>query len=221
MSLNERHGGFCSIGSLSPSHSVGGQKNEVLLSHWFRAAPWCSCCVWSVAGAALPHLKRLSSVQFTVMCENKLISLFTSHSDVRIVCQLLKHSESSSGSEQCQWPDAGLGSSLHANALRSRSANRGIWHRGEKRITRMSQLHLDCAGELSVCDKACLIKQDRDLGACWELIPAVCFCSVHVLFLFPSAKETLGEGCRLPAACSGGTKQLQPWAPPVTEHATT
>lgn len=51
-----------------------------------------------------------------------------------------------------------------------------------------------------------------------SLIPAICFCSLHVLFLFPSAKETLGEGCQLPA-------QVVPevavsWAPPVTVRAT-
>lgn len=65
-----------------------------------------------------------SLCSLSVMCENKLICLFTSRSDVYIACQVLKHSESNSVSEQCQWPDTGLGRSLHANPHRSRSAER-------------------------------------------------------------------------------------------------
>lgn len=143
--------------------------------------PWCSCSVWSVAGALLPHLQQLSSVQFPVMCENKLICFFTSCSDVCIVRQLLKHSESNIVSEQCQWPGTGLGSSLHVNPARSRSADRCIWQWGEKRITRMSQLHLDYAGELSVCNKSGLIKQEICLRASSLLSASVlyicCSCS--------------------------------------------
>lgn len=65
----------------------------------------------------------------------------------------------------------------------------------------MSQLYLDCSGELSACQRespVLLVKTGVSEDA-EGLIPAVCFCSSHVLLLFPSAKEAPGEGCQLPA----------------------
>lgn len=151
------------------------------------------------------------------MCENKFICFLTSCSDVCIVCQFLKHSESNIVSEQCQWPGTGLGSSLHVNLARSRSADRCIWQWGEKRITRMSQLHLDCAGELSVCDKSCPIKQEICLRGCQEPHPCYLLLFFTCSVLVPICQGDTWGG--LPAACSGGTKDLQPWAPPVTVDA--
>ena len=55
--------------------------------------------MWSVAGALLPHLQQLSSVQLTVMRGYKLSCLFTNHLDVYIARQRLNHPEPNSGSE--------------------------------------------------------------------------------------------------------------------------
>lgn len=71
----------------------------------------------------------------------------------------------------------------------------------------MSQLHLDCAGELSVCDKACLIKQEMCLRGCQEPPPFYLLLFFTRVVLVPICQGDTWGG--LPAACSDGTKELQ------------
>lgn len=71
----------------------------------------------------------------------------------------------------------------------------------------MSQLHLDCAGELSVCDKTCLIKQEMCLRGRQEPHPFYLLLFLTCVVLVPICQGGTWGG--LPAACSNGTKELQ------------